>query len=77
MLQDRRAGEEKEEGGHNCQINTGGTREKGPPVFNDTKLGGASRDSFAAGDGADAEYADSEGAEEAYSVTRSRGAALT
>ena len=38
--------------GHNCQINTGGTREKGPPVFNDTKPGGASRDSLAAGEGA-------------------------
>ena len=52
MLQDKRAGEEKEEGGHDCQINTGGTREKGPPVFNDTKLGGASRDSLTAGEGA-------------------------
>ena len=43
MLQDKQAGEEKEEGGHNRQINTSGTREKGPPVFDDTKPGGASR----------------------------------
>ena len=38
--------------GHNGQINTGGTWEKGPPVFNDTTLDGASRDSVAAGEGA-------------------------
>ena len=68
---------EKGRRGHDCQINTGGTWGKGPPVFNDTKLSGASRDSFAAGNGADAEYGGSEGAEAAYSVTRSRGAALT
>ena len=52
MLQDKQAGEEKEEGGHNRQINTGGTREKGPPVFNGIKPCGASRDSLAAGEGA-------------------------
>ena len=49
--------------GHNCQINTGGTREKGAPVFNGIELGGVSRDSFAAGNGVDAEYGDSEGVE--------------
>jgi uncharacterized protein involved in exopolysaccharide biosynthesis len=31
---------------------SGGTLGKGPPVFNETKLGGASRDSLAAGEGA-------------------------
>ena len=67
-LQDKRAGEEEEEGGNRrSQIGQVKGQHRGSPVG----------DSLAAGEDADTGYEDGEGVEAACGGARSRGAALT